>query len=39
MNTLPEDISAETDRKQAEDALRRNAEAFAALVEQAPLGD
>ena len=38
MNTLPEDISAETDRKQAEDALRRNAEAFAALVEQAPLG-
>ena len=27
-----------TDRQQAEEALRRNAEAFAALVEQAPLG-
>ncbi len=38
MSTLPEDISVETDRNQAEDALRRNAEAFAALVEQAPLG-
>ena len=39
MSTLPEDIpAAATDRKQAEEALRRNAEAFAALVEQAPLG-
>jgi signal transduction histidine kinase len=39
MSTLPEHIpAAATDRKEAEDALRRNAEAFAALVEQAPLG-
>ncbi len=39
MSTPLEDISAAaSDRKQGEEALRRNAEAFAALVEQAPLG-
>jgi signal transduction histidine kinase len=39
MSTRPEHIPAgATDGEYAEEALRRNAEAFAALVEQAPLG-
>jgi PAS domain-containing protein len=39
MSTPPERIPATaTDHNQAEEALRRNAEAFAALVEQSPLG-
>jgi signal transduction histidine kinase len=39
LSTIPEHIpTAAPDRTQAEEALRRNAEAFAALVEQAPLG-
>ena len=39
MSTPTEHIpAAANDRKQAEEALRRNAAAFAALVEQAPLG-
>jgi PAS domain S-box-containing protein len=39
MSTPPERIpAAATDRNQAEEALRRNAEALAALVERSPLG-
>ena len=38
MSTPPERIPAATDRNQAEEALRRNAEALAALVERSPLG-
>ena len=39
MSTPPERIPAKaTDRNQAEEALRRNAEALAALVERSPLG-
>src|ERR1700723_841770 len=39
MSTPPERIPATaTDRNQAEEALRRNAEALAALVERSPLG-
>jgi signal transduction histidine kinase len=38
MTTPPERIPAAADGRQAGEALRRNAEAFAALVEQAPLG-
>ena len=38
MSTPPEQIPAATDRNQAEEVLRRNAEALAALVERSPLG-
>jgi PAS domain S-box-containing protein len=39
MSTPPERIpAAATDRNQAEEALRRNAEALAAIVERSPLG-
>ena len=39
MSTPPERIPAKaTDRNQAEEALRRNAEALAAIVERSPLG-
>jgi PAS domain S-box-containing protein len=39
MSTPPERIpTAATDRNQAEEALRRNAEALAAIVERSPLG-